>query len=91
MSIRMRSEPTSRRIHPSTSHYGMSTVRRIVIVTGAAVTVLVGCSQGDASDAEQGKYQDAQRTAVIDGLQATESARLLLPGTPEPTTTEIPE
>lgn len=90
MSIRMRSEPISRQSKPSTSTSTRTRGARLAIVVSIAMAVLAGCSQGDASDAEQGKLKDAQRTAVVDGLQATESVRLLLPGTPAPTSTVAP-
>jgi hypothetical protein len=53
--------------------------------------LLAGCAEGTSTDAERGKVRDAQRTSVVSDLQATQSARLLQPGTPPATTTAVPE
>jgi hypothetical protein len=51
--------------------------------------VLTACAQGTSREAERGQERDAERTSVVDDLQATQTARLVLgtppatPGTPE--------
>jgi hypothetical protein len=52
--------------------------------------MLTGCMVGDADEAQRGMLQDAQRTSIVDDLQATESARLLAPSTPDATATADP-
>ena len=57
---------------------------------GAGVAlVLSACAQGTSREAERGKELDAERTSVVDNLQATQTARLVL-GTP-PATPSTPE
>ena len=53
--------------------------RRALIGVGAAATatVLVSCAQGTSREAERGKERDAERTWVVDALQATTTARLV--------------
>ena len=57
---------------------------------GVVATVLVSCSQGTSRDAERGREQDAERTSVVDNLQATETSRLVT-GSPEASPTIEPE
>lgn len=56
----------------------------------AVALVVAGCSSGTATDSRRAQEQDAQRTSIVDGLQATESSRLLEPGTPRPDGTPTP-
>ena len=53
---------------------------------GVGITLLASCAQGTRREAERGRERDAERTSVMDAMQATESARLLS-GTPESTPT----
>lgn len=57
---------------------------------GVAAAVLASCSQGTSRDAERARQQDAERTSVVDNLQATETARLVS-GSPEASPTIEPE
>ncbi len=59
-------------------------------IFGVAGTILVSCSQGTSRDAERGRQQDAERTSVVDNLQATETSRLVS-GTPDASPTAEPE
>jgi hypothetical protein len=45
-----------------------------LVIPGA---VLAGCSSGTRREAERGRERDAERTSVMDAMQATDSARLL--------------
>ena len=47
-----------------------------MIGTGVGA-LLTACSSGSSREAEKGRRQDAERTSVVDSLQATESAKLL--------------
>jgi hypothetical protein len=58
----------------------------VAIALSVVVGTLAGCAEGTSRDAERGKARDAQRTSVISDMQATHSARILLPGTPPPST-----
>jgi Ni/Co efflux regulator RcnB len=62
----------------------------LVIALAVLAATLAGCAEGTSRDAEQGKARDAQRTSVVSDMQATHSARVLLPGTP-PLPTQTPE
>jgi hypothetical protein len=62
----------------------------IAIALSVLAGTLAGCAEGTSRDAERGKARDAQRTSVVSDMQATHSARVLLPGTPPPPT-ETPE
>lgn len=44
---------------------------------GVAMLALVGCAEGTSRDAERGREADAERTSVVDSLQATSSADLI--------------
>jgi hypothetical protein len=48
-----------------------------VVVIGVLVLALVGCAEGTSRDAERGREADAERTSVVDSLQATSSADLI--------------
>lgn len=61
-----------------------------VAAAGLLVTVLASCSQGTSRDAERGRERDAERTSVVDNLQATETSRLVS-GTPDASPTVEPE
>lgn len=57
------------------------------------LVVLAGCAEGTSRDAEQGRQTDAERTSVVDDLQASASADLIRRaggGTPPPAT-EAPQ
>jgi hypothetical protein len=58
----------------------------IAIAVSVTIGTLAGCAEGTSRDAERGKARDAQRTSVVSDLQATQSARVLNPGTPPPAT-----
>lgn len=65
-------------------------VSRRRLVGGVLVTIgglsLVSCSNGNVREAERGRTRDAERTSVVDDLQATKSASLVNgtpPSTPE--------
>ena len=86
MSIRKRLETTFHPERHTTSRNARRAGEWIVIVSfGGAL--LMGCAEGTSQDAEQGKLEDSQRTSVVSDLQATESARVLEPGTPPPNAT----
>jgi hypothetical protein len=53
--------------------------RRWLTIAALAVpgAVLAGCSSGTKREAERGRARDAERTSVMDAMQATDSARLL--------------
>lgn len=58
-----------------------------VALVGSIMLVLVGCAEGTSRDAERGRQKDAERTSVVDDLQASASADLLrraAEGTPPP-------
>lgn len=59
-------------------------------VIGFAATVLTSCAQGTSRDAERGREQDAERTSIVNNLQATETSRLVS-GTPEASPTVEPD
>lgn len=90
MSIRKRSETTFPRERPATRH--LTRRMGIWLVVGSMATgLLAGCAEGTSQDAAQGKLEDSQRTSVVSDLQATESARVLEPGTPPPDATATTE
>ncbi|CAN5751070.1 hypothetical protein BH23CHL3_BH23CHL3_07730 [soil metagenome] len=90
MSIRMRSGPTFPRSQQPSSDGKRTRIARIAVTSTIATTMLTGCMVGDADEAQRGMLQDAQRTSIVDDLQATESARLLAPSTPDATATADP-
>ncbi len=90
MSIRKHSVTTPRP-DGQTASPRPSRVAGWIVTACIVIGVLAGCAEGTSSDAERGKARDAQRTSVVSDLQATQSARLLEPGTPPPTTTVTPE
>ena len=90
MSIRKRSETTYHRERPATRRPACRLVNWLVSCAMATV-LLVGCAEGTSQDAAQGKLEDSQRTSVVSDLQATESARVLEPGTPPPDATATTE
>jgi hypothetical protein len=47
------------------------------------------CSTGNSREAERGKRRDAERTSVVDEVQATRTASLIL-GSPPPATPAEP-
>jgi hypothetical protein len=56
------------------------------------LVLLVGCAEGTSRDAEQGRQADAERTSVVDDLQASASADLIRrvgQGTPPAATEEL--
>jgi hypothetical protein len=65
--------------------------RGLVLALGGLVGsgVLAGCSTGSSREAERGRRRDAERTSIVDEVQATRTASLILgtppatPGTPE--------
>lgn len=59
-------------------------------IVAIAVTVLASCAQGTSRDADRGRERDAERTSIVNSLQATESARLVS-GTPEATPPSTPD
>lgn len=90
MSIRKPSETTS---HPDRSEIDpgrWSRVLQMSVIVLLSMSLLGACAEGTASDAERGKAQDALRTSVVTDLQATESAKLLQPSSPEATATAAP-
>ncbi len=54
------------------------------VATALLLGGLTACAEGTSRDAEVGRQRDAERTSVVTGLQATNSARLL-GGTPTTT------
>jgi hypothetical protein len=48
-----------------------------IAVIGVAILALAGCAEGTSRDAERGREADAERTSVVDSLQATSSADLV--------------
>jgi hypothetical protein len=96
MSIRMPSVRTGHRV--STEGRLQGTLRRRVSATNALIVsallgiVLAGCATGDADDARRFQAQEAERTAVLPEVQATELATRFAVATPEtsPTSTPIP-
>lgn len=80
----MRLEPTE---NPAPASRAACSRRRLVagvLVTVAGSSVLVSCSTGSSREAERGRRQDAERTSVVDHLQATRTAELVR-STPEST------
>ena len=61
------------------------TARFAALLLGA--TLLVGCADGIASDAERGREADEKRDSVVTDLQATQTWNLIH-GTPESTPEE---
>ena len=55
-----------------------------MLVAGGSSGLLAACSTGTSRDAERGRARDVERTSVMDNLQATRTAGLVL-GTPEST------
>lgn len=58
-----------------------------VLLFGLITLALVGCAEGTSRDAERGREEDAERTSVVDLLQASASADLVRQGgeaTPPP-------
>lgn len=90
MSIRMRSAPTFLRNRQPNSDGTRTRIVRLAMTAIVAASVLTGCLVGDADEAQRGMLEDAQRTSVVDELQATESARLLAPSTPNAAATDEP-
>ena len=76
----MRSEPIVRldATKPRPPHRPLRL--RLIALTLAGLTLIAavtGCAEGTARDARQGQEADAERTSVVQELQATESARIL--------------
>ncbi len=46
-------------------------------LVGSIMLGLVGCAEGTSRDAERGQQEDAERTSVVDDLQASASADLV--------------
>ena len=90
MSIRKRSETTFPRERPATRQVA-GRLATWLVIGGMAAGLLLGCAEGTSQDAAQGQLEDSQRTSVVSDLQATESARVLEPGTPPPDATETIE
>lgn len=88
MSIRMRSAPIYLHNRQPSSDGRRTRVARLAGTAMIAASLLTGCLVGDADEAQRGMLQDAQRTSVVDELQATESARLVAPSTPGTPDTE---
>jgi hypothetical protein len=69
---------------------GYSVSRRRLLLGAVAVLGgggLTACSTGSSREAERGRQRDAERTSVVDDLQATRTASLVL-GTPPATPRE---
>ena len=83
-------EPIANRVPPPTE--SRFTRRRLFSLTaiGAGSTILVSCAQGTSREAERGKERDAERTSVVDNLQATRTADLV-DGTPDATPPSTPD
>ncbi|HEV2065461.1 MAG TPA: hypothetical protein VGR08_01410 [Thermomicrobiales bacterium] len=61
---------------------------RSAVVGGLLLLALTGCAEGTSRDAQRAREDDAERTSVVDALQATTSAGLVRRGaevTPPPT------
>ncbi|HYJ12600.1 MAG TPA: hypothetical protein VEW66_03360, partial [Thermomicrobiales bacterium] len=61
--------------------------RRILLGTCGIAGIAVGltaCSTGSSREAERGRERDAERTSVVDRMQATRTASLII-GTPPAT------
>ena len=59
---------------------------RLIALTLTGLTLLAavaGCAEGTVRDARDGQEADAERTSVVQDLQATRSARILA-STPTP-------
>lgn len=71
---------------------GMLTRRRFLtaIAASGVLSGLTACAEGTARDAKRGKEDDLKRTSVVEGVQATESARFLTAGTATPQASETP-
>lgn len=80
--VKRRSE---RPVHPRVTR------RQLVLgMVGVAGGVsLTACSTGSSREAERGQRRDAERTSVVDEVQATRTAGLIL-GTPPPATPAEP-
>ena len=87
MSIRTRSATTGLHEHRVSNRHRLAA---IAVAASILLGTLAGCAEGTSRDAERGKARDAQRTSVVSDMQATHSARVLLPGTPPPPT-QTPE
>lgn len=83
MSIRTHSATTGPRERRVSNRHRLVTIG---IALSVLAGTLAGCAEGTSRDAERGKARDAQRTSVVSDMQATQSARVLLPGTPPPGT-----
>lgn len=46
-------------------------------LAGLIMLALAGCAEGTSHDAERGREEDAERTSVVDLLQASASADLV--------------
>ena len=68
-------------LEPTANHRPPPTDAALRVLTlfliGVAAALLVSCSQGTSRDAERGREVDAERTSVVDNLQATVTARLV--------------
>lgn len=81
-------EPTE---HPgpkkrSSAHHGTRHLLSPIVLALTGLTLLaavVGCAEGTRRDARDGQDADAERTSVVQELQATRSARILA-STPTP-------
>ncbi len=77
----MHSEPTaSQHLRQTDRPPGVRALRRIassVALVGLIMLTLVGCAEGTSRDAERGREEDAERTSVVDLLQASASADLV--------------
>ena len=73
-------EPTA---NPDPNHTRRLSRRRLLglATVSLAGTMLASCAQGTQQESEAGQRRDAQRTSVVDALQATESVGILH-GTP---------
>ena len=76
LAVKRRSCPRRRPHHPL----------RLIALTLTGLTLLAavaGCAEGTVRDARDGQEADAERTSVVQDLQATRSARILA-STPTP-------
>lgn len=82
-------EPTGRRDRGQTSmdKTRWRTVGARFAAVLVSVTLLAGCADGIASDAERGREADEKRDSIVTDLQATQTWNLVH-GTPESTPEE---
>lgn len=75
-------EPTANPALPPTDRVTRRRLAGGLLALATGSTLLVGCASGNSREADRARDRDAQRTSVVDELQATKTSQLVN-GSPE--------